>query len=426
MNTNTDELLNQHYARLLGLGEEWRVREVCLDVGGRRLDIYLEYAEKAAICPRCGSLCGLHDSQPERTWRHLDTMQFVTLIHARTPRVGCPGHGVQVIELPWAEKHGRFTLLFESFAIEVLRGARSLSDACKLLRLSWDQVQPIMARAVARGLERRGEDEIAFAGMDEKSFLSGRGPDAFASIMTDLDGSRVLEVVRGRSEEGAGELVEKALTARQREMVCGVAIDMSAPYAKAIREKLPNADIVYDRFHVQKHLNEAVDAVRRQENARLLKAKDRRLAKTKYLWLAGPGHLSDEAVARREDLLRVSLKTGKAWGLKEMFSCFWRSRDKDFAAADFDFWHAQVLRSGLRPMIRAAATLKKHLGGLLAWFDCRIDNAMSEGYNSVIQALKSAARGFRNFENYRIAILFHCGKLDMQPDLVRVGAALPT
>ena len=217
-----------------------------------------------------------------------------------------------------------------------------------------------------------------------------------------------------------------ARTPRQREMVCGVAIDMSAPYAKAIREKLPHADIVYDKFHVQKHLNEAVDATRRSEHARLLKAHDRRLSKTKYLWLSRLEHLSDEALARREDLLRASLRTGKAWGLKEMFSSFWRSRDKDFAAANFDFWHAQVLKSGIRPMIRSAATLKKHLGGLLARFDSRIDNAMSEGYNSVIQPLRASARGFRNFENYRAAILFHCGKLDMRPDLVRVGGILPT
>ena len=425
MDTSSSDFLNQHYAQLLGLGEEWRVDRVRLDVAGQRLDIHLDYVARAAVCPRCGALAALHDSQPERTWRHLDTMQFATLIHARTPRVKCPEHGVQVIELPWAEKHGRFTLLFESFAIEVLRSTQNLTAACKLLRLSWDQAQTIMARAVARGLARRQEEEIAFAGMDEKSFLAGNRSDAFASILTDLDNSRVLEVVRGRSEEGAVDLLDKALTPRQREMVCGVAIDMSAPYAKAIRENLPNADIVYDKFHVQKHLNEAVDAVRRQENARLLKARDHRLAKTKYLWLAGMEHLSEDALARREDLLRASLKTGKAWGLKEMFSFFWCSRDKDFAAANFAFWHAQVLKSRLRPMIRVAATLKKHLDGLLAWFDSRIDNAMSEGYNSVIQTLKASARGFRNFDHYRTAILFHCGKLDMHPDPVRIGGLLP-
>ena len=425
MDTSFD-FLNHHYARLLGLGEEWRVRRVNLDVARRRLDIYLDYVEKAALCPQCGALAGLHDSQPERTWRHLDTMQFATFIHARTPRVKCPEHGVQVIELPWAEKHGRFTLLFEGFAIKMLLAAKSTTDACKLLRVSWDQAQNIMARAVARGLSRRREEEIAFAGMDEKSFLAGNGSDAFASIMTDLDNRRVLEVVRGRNEEGADALIGKALSPRQREMVCGVAIDMSAPYANAIREQLPHADIVYDKFHVQKHLNEAVDAVRRQENGRLLKEKDSRLSKTRYLWLSGMEHLSEDALARREDLLRASLKTGKAWGLKEWFSCFWKSRDKDFAAANFDFWHRQVLKSGLRPMIRVAATLKKHLAGLLAWFDSRIDNAVSEGFNSVIQTLKAAARGFRNFGNYRVAILFHCGKLDMQPDLVRVGGVLPT
>ena len=425
MDMTSSDSLNHHYARLLELGDEWRVGRVNLDVARRRLDIYLDYVPHAGICPECGALCPLHDSQPERSWRHLDAMQCFTYVHARTPRAKCPEHGVRAIELPWAAKHSHFTLAFEGIAIDVLSAAKSVTDACRLLRLGWGQAQGIMERAVERGLARRQEEEIAYAGMDEKSFLSGNRSDSFASLMTDLEGARVLEVVRGRDEAGAAELVEKALTPAQREMVCGVAIDMSAPYAKAIGALLPNADVVYDKFHVQKHLNEAVDDVRRRENARLAKERDRRLAKTKYLWLAGMDHLTEEALARREELLRTTLQTGKAWGLKEFFSCFWRSRDKDFARANFDFWHAQVLKSGLRPMVKAANTLKKHLVGLLAWFDSRIDNALSEGLNSVIQGIKAAARGYRNFEHYRVAILFHCGKLDMKPDLVRVGRLLP-
>ena len=427
MNTNhnsTDPALVQHYSALLGLGEEWTVTRLHLNVEGRRLDLFLDYAAKAAVCPACGTLARLHDRQPERTWRHLDTMQFATYIHAPVPRVACPEHGAKVIELPWAGKHSRFTLLFEAFAVQVLQAARSKRHASELLRLEWHQTQEIMDAAVERGMQRRKPEEISYVGMDEKAFLKGKKADDFACLMVDLDESRVLEVSRGRSAEGAAALIDKALTPEQQQMVCAVAIDMSAPFEKAIREKFENADTVFDKFHVEKHLNEAVDRTRRQEHARLLKAKDRRLANTKYLWLKGTEHLSPEAEAERQDLLHSALETGKAWGLKEAFKHFWRSRDKEFARATFDCWYKEALRLGIRPMVKVAQMLKKHLHGLLAWFDSRIDNGRTEGYNSLVASILSAARGYRNFDNLRTAILFHCGKLDMMPDLVRVGGAL--
>ena len=416
--------VNQHYAALLGIGDEWTVADVSLDVGGRRIDIYLEYAKKAAICPECGELAGVHDRLAERCWRHLDTMQFVTMVHARTPRVACPKHGVKVIELPWASKNSRFSLLFEAFAIDVLKASRSVADAQGLLRLSWYRTHQIMAAAVKRGMARRDADGISFIGMDEKSFRHGKKANDFACVMTDIEGRRILEVGRGRSEEGAKQLIEKSLNPVQQYMVCGVAMDMSAPFEKAVRELLPCADVVFDKFHVEKHLNEGVDSTRKQENGWLLKRDDKRLAKAKYIWLKGFEHLSEAEEAKRQDVMRAALQTGKAWGFKEMFGSFWRSVDKRFAQANFTFWHEQVLKSGIEPMIKVAKTLKRHLYGLLSWFDCMIDNALTEGFNSTIQSLKASARGFRNFENFRTVILFFCGKLDLRPDFVRVGSAL--
>ena len=416
--------LNQHYNMLLGLGDEWLVSDVTLSLGAKRVDIFIEYNAKSAQCPYCGGLYGVHDQQEERTWRHLDTMQFETLIHAKTPRVKCPEHGVRVIELPWAKKYSRFTLLFEAFAIEVLKASKSIKHAQGLLRLNWDQTQEIMQAAVERGLARRKTEEIAFIGMDEKSFLRGKKADDFACLMTDLDNHRVLEVARGRSEEGARNLIDKALDPVQQYMVCGVAMDMSAPFEKAIRSTMPNADIVYDKFHIEQHLSDGVDGVRKHENNRMMKNHDKRLCGTKYLWLKGMEHLSDAAIARRKDLMRCGLETGKAFGLKEAFSYFWKSRDKHYAEEHFKLWYDEVIKSGLNPMIKVAKTLKRHLAGLLAWFDSRITNSITEGYNSTIQELKSAARGFRNFDNFRIVILFYCGKLDMQPDLVRVGSRI--
>lgn len=416
------DVLNQHYAMLLGLGSEWKVSNVNLDLPGRKVDIYLEYASKEAICPECGVLAKVYDQQPERIWRHLDTMQFETLIHAKTPRVKCPDHKVRVIELPWATKSSHFTLMFEAFAIEVLKAARSIKDAQKLLRLSWWQTHEIMKAAVERGLARREAEEISFVGMDEKSFLKGKDAEAFVCIMTDIDNHRVLDVARGRSSDGAKVLIEKALNPFQQYMVCAVAMDMSAPFEKAVRELMPCADIVFDKFHVEMHLGEGVDNTRKGEHKALLARNDSRLAKSKYLWLTGFEQLSDEAIAKRNDLLKCALDTGKAWGLKELFGWFWKSQDRHWAKANFAFWYEQVMKSGLKHMIKVANTLKNHLYGLLAWFDSRIDNALTEGFNTTIQALKATAKGYRNFENFRTAILFYCGKLDMTPDFVRVGA----
>ena len=416
--------INQHYAKLLGLGDEWKVTKVDLNVLGRKLDIFLEYAAEAAICPVCGKLGDVYDQQPERVWRHLDTMQFETLIHAKTPRVKCADHKVKVIELPWASKSSHFTLLFEAFAIDVLKAARSIKDARQLLRLSWWQTQEIMKTAVERGLARREGEEITFVGLDEKSFLKGMKSDAFACIMTDIDNRRVLDVARGRTGKGAETLINKALDPFQQYMVCGVAMDMSAPFEKAVHKLLPCADVVFDKYHIEAHLSEGVDNTRKNENRVLVAKNDKRLVDSKYLWLKGFEHMSDEAIAHRNDLLKCALDTGKAWSLKELFGWFWKSRDKYWAKASFTFWYEQVMKSGLKHMIKVANTLKDHLYGLLAWFDTRINNALTEGFNTTIQALKATAKGYRNFENLRTVILFYCGKLDMRPDFVRVGSTI--
>ena len=405
-------MTEEHYAKLLGLELPWKVTRVKLSVERLRVDIFVEYSQSAGTCPGCGDMCHVYDRSPSRTWRHLDTMQFETFLHCEPPRINCSQHGVKTIPLPWASKHSRFTLLFEAFAINVILASKSLQDAGKLLHLSWDQLHSIMKRAVERGLERRGNDEIAWVGMDEKSFRKGHN---YISLINDLENVRVLDVVEGREGTAADKLIEKALDEKQREMVCGVAIDMSAPFIKAIRSHLPNADIVHDRFHISKHLNEAVDKTRRKEHRKMLKNKDERLTGTKYSWLKGMEHLTDEALEQVEALAKAELDVAKAWYIKELFRHFWTRRDAEFASSFFDRWYREAFESGLPEIRKVARMLKKHLGNILTYFECYITNAASEGLNSKIQAIKANARGFRNFENYRISILFSCGKLELSP-----------
>ena len=311
--------LNAHYALLLGLNESWEVADVAVDPEGQRVEIQLAHRGGKLVCPECQGACPQADLAPERTWRHLDLMQFETLLRARVPRSDCKSCGVKTTTVPWAGKHSRFTLLFEAFAIKVIQACHSLKQAANLLRLDWDTAHMIMGRAVERGLVRRSLEEVKYVGVDEKSFLKGQN---YVSVLTDLEQGRVFEVVPGRNVESAVELW-KSLPDSQRKRVKVVAMDMWQPFIQAAEEMVPKADIVFDKFHISKHLNEAVDKVSRQEHKRLLQTDDDSLKGTRQLWLDAATNLPEPKREEFDTLKKADLKTAKAWALKENFRIFW-------------------------------------------------------------------------------------------------------
>src|SRR6056297_771271 len=404
--------LNQHYRDLLGLDDSWNVDEVDLDLTGTQVVIHLSFAGSELSCPECGEACPRADTAPQRTWRHLDTMQFTTEIRAAVPRCRCEKCGVKTIRVPWAGKHSRFTLMFEAFAIRVLEAAANVKRAAQLLGLSWDAAHRILEAAVERGLQRRDSEPVPNVGIDEKSF--GRGHD-YVSVMTDIDRSRVLEVVPERTTAACDSLW-KSLTPEQIESVRSVAMDMWQAFMSSAAKNVPWAKIVHDKFHVARYLGEAVDKVRRSEHRKLRKDGDSPLTGLRQLLLYNEENLDEDAYFEVLTVQRADLKTGRAWAIKENFRHFWTYATRGWAKRFFERWYAWAIRSRLDPVKKVAATLKRHLDGLLNYFDYRVTNAMAEGFNSRIQSIKSAARGFRRFENYRLRILFYCGKLNMLPE----------
>lgn len=338
-------------------------------------------------------------------------MQWKTFITAEVPRVNCPQCGVKQVRVAWAEDASRFTELFEAFAIQVLKAVRSKVQAQWLTELSWDQVDRIMERAVARGLDRRSLQDLTDLGLDEKSF--GKGHD-YVSVLHDVAGRRVLEVVPERTRKAADTLWA-AIPEAQRQGVAAVAVDMWEPYLEATRAAVPRAAIVHDKFHCAKELNKAVDLVRRREHRELKRAGDETLVKTKYLWLKNPQNWTEHQRERFHSLKLDTLKVGRAWAIKEAFADFWDYHYAGSARKFFDRWYFWATHSRLAPIVDAAKTLKRHLPGLLAYTKHRITNAVAEATNATIQLTKANARGYRNFAQYRIAILFHCGKLDLYP-----------
>jgi transposase len=295
--------------------------------------------------------------------------------------------------------------------VEVLLASASVSQACELLGIGWETAHEMMGRAVERGLERRQLEAMKHLGMDEKSF--GRG-QSYVTLLTDLEQSRVIDVVEDRTAEAAEELWQ-ALTPEQKQAVEAVAVDMWEPFIKTIEKEVPDADIVHDKYHVSSYLGKAVDQVRRQEHKELMAQGDETLKGTRQLWLYNPENFSPEQRSEFAGLKDLHLKVARAWAAKELFTKFWDYQEEGWARRFFKDWFGWVSRSRLQPVVEVAQMLKRHLENLLTYLKHHITNAVTEGLNSKIQSIKSNARGFRNFRNYRIRILFFCGKLDLYP-----------
>jgi transposase len=401
------------YAEILGIVSPWEIKDVQMDLGASQVEIIVDYTKGTAPCAVCSGDYGIYDQREQRRWRHLDTCQLKTYLVCAVPRVRCPEHGVKTIGVPWAEKSSRFTVLFERFAIDLLLVSKNQTKTATLLRTSFDSINHMMHRAVERRLARRENTTVISAlGIDEKSFKANHH---YVSVLSDLSRRRVLDVVPHRSEAATQELITKALTAEQQRSVQAICMDMWKPFMKTSRASLPHADIVHDRFHVIKYLNDAVDATRRKEAKQLVQQNNGVLTGTRFIFLKNSENLTDAQRLRFEQLQSVNLATCQAWRMKENFKGFFDSANLEDATNFIHQSFNNVHASSIDAMKKVALTLQNHLQGLLNYITHKITNSVAEGLNALIQEIKFVARGFRRFENFRVAILFYLGKLDLYP-----------
>ena len=401
------------YRHLLGLTDPWTVTEVKLDVSEQRVDVWVDHPRGLKWkCPECGEGFSLHDHGEERVWRHLDSCQFKTYLHASPPRVKCPRHGVSRVRLPWAEPNSRFTALFERLAIEVLRET-GIQGASRILRMSWDEAWGIMSRAVARGKSRQEQTVTPRIGVDEKSFKKRH---RYVTIVSDLDKGVVVHVGEHRRKSTLDAYFQ-GLTNQQKEGIQAVAMDMWDPYVQSVEENLPNGEekIVFDRYHIMKHMNDAVDKVRKKEHRALMKEGIDILKRSKYLWLYAKENLPPTYKDQFKAVQEANLKTGRAWAIKESLRRLWSYRRKGWLIRFWKQWYFWATHSKLGPVIQCARTLRRRLDNIFTYVSHPITNATSEGLNSKIQTIKKTANGFRNFQNFITAIYFHCGGLDLFP-----------
>lgn len=400
------------YKKILGIENPWIVSDVSLNQSIEEITISVEYNSKKGLCPKCSKKCSIYDNGKSRLWRHLDTCQLKTYLSGSVPRINCPVHGVQSISIPWSDSFTHFTYLFQELAIVLLQATQNQTKAASILKISFKQLHLIMKKAVKLGLSRRKKLDIEYIGIDEKSMTKGH---SYMTVVTDLKRGMILDIVEKRTKKVTKEVLENIKNTHNLLPLKAVSIDMWEAFMNATTETFPDADIVHDRFHIMKYLNDAVNKTRISENKELTKKEDDTLKKTKYLFLKNEENMTKTQVSRFEKLKELTLETSQAWRIKENFKGFFSCNYVNEAKIYLSQWLLDVKESSIKKMKKVAEMFGRHTSGLISYAKHKISNGIAENINGQIQRIKTVGRGFRKFENYKNAILFYLGKLDMNP-----------
>ena len=401
------------YAQILGIKSPWQVARVELALSAGEVTVHVEQEPDARqCCPICARVSPGYDSRTRR-WRHLDTCQYKTILVADAPRVKCQEHGVVTVAVPWAAPGSGYTAMFEALVIDWLKEA-STSAVARLMRLSWNAIDGMMQRAVKRGLSRREEQCVTQIGVDETAFKKRHD---YVTIVSDQQAGTVLHVGSDRKKATLKAWYD-GLTEGQRVAIESVSMDMWPAFINATLESLPGAQekIAFDKFHVAKYLGEAVDKVRRQEHKALMAQGYEDLKGSKYDWLYNPANMTRKQKQRFKALRDSTLKTARAWAIKELAMSLWHYVSKTWARKAWEQWLSWAVRCRLNPIKAVAKTIKAHLWGILNAIVLKVSNGPAEGLNSRIKMLKVRSRGFRNKERFANAIYFHFGGLDLYPE----------
>lgn len=351
--------------------------------------------------------CTAHDTV-DRTWRHLNFFQYETYIHAKMPKVSDGQGHCPTVQAPWARKNSGFTLLFESWVLELAKHV-PVAAIARLVGEHDGRLWRIIKHYVDEARKLKDYSTVASIGMDETS----RKGHNYITVVVDLKERNVIFATEGKDHTTVDTFVEdfKAHNGNP-DNIRIVTCDMSLGFRKGIADNFPNSQTIIDKFHVIKHANEAVDAVRKAESK-----ENPILKKTKYLWLKNEGNLTDKQLEWKQELMKASrhLKTGRAYAMRvELQDIYEQASDRQTAEARLSKLCTWMMHSRLAEMKKLCRLIKDHWNEILNYFDYKFTNAILEGMNSIIQNVKRRARGFRNTEYFKTMIYLNCSDLDIE------------
>lgn len=391
----------------LGLNDPWYIKDCIIDSETKKLELIIDFKVGSKFpCPSCSHKnCKSHDTK-EKTWRHLNFFEYTTDLRARVPRVYCPEHGVINVQVPWSRPGSKFTLLFEAFTLSLVKDM-PVNAASRILKENDNKLWRVLTHYVEDARSREDYSGVTKVGLDETSRAKGHD---YVTIFVDMKRSKVIDVEEGKGSATLTGFKEDFSHHKvEPSNITDFSSDMSPSFVSGIKKEFPDAEITFDKFHLVKMVSEAVDDVRKREQ----KEHPDLLRKSRMIWLKNPINLRQfqQEQLKNLELPKWRLQTSRAYQIRLAFQEIFKQH-KDEAEGVLKKLYYWATHSKIPEMIDVAKRMKKHWNGILRWFESRLNNGMLEGLNSLIQAAKRKARGFRTVQNFKTIIYMIVGKLD--------------
>ncbi|WP_353269083.1 ISL3 family transposase [Gemmatimonas sp.] len=398
------------FKRLLGVTST-SVEDVGLK--GEAMVVDVSPSWRRPRCPECGKPGTIHETREPRLWRDLAFGETVAMVRYAARRVACVTHGVHVEAVPWAAPKSRFTRRMEEL-VAYLAQQMSKTAVCKLAGIDWRTVGTIVTRIINDKLDPTRLDDLTVIGVDELSFRRNHN---YVTVVVDHVRQRIVWVGEGKSSATLAEFF-KALGPERAKLLSHVTMDLSAAYRASVTAHAPQAELVFDRFHIQRLASDAVDAVRRSE-VRAAESTDDAKALKGMRWplLKSPWNLNADESAKLADLQRANQRIFRAYLLKEGLADILRRRQPGVAARELTRWCNWAARSRLKPFVKLSRTIKQFSAGILAYIRTGLSNGPTEGLNNKTRLITRRAYGFHSAQALIAMIFLCCGGIMLSPPL---------
>jgi len=389
----------------LNIQEPWFISKVDFDVSRKRLDLRLDFRKGSTFKYEENEIIGQYKAydKVEKEWRHLNFFEHECYLTARVPRIKTPDNKTHLIQPPWNGLQNGFTLLFEAFILQLSKGM-PVHLVGALVHTSDHKVWSILDKYTEKARQNCDYSAVTEIGMDETSIAKGH---EYISLFVDLKKKKTIFVTDGKDSATVKAFkADLELHNGNASNITDVSCDMSPAFIKGVRENLPEAKITFDKFHILKIINAAVDDVRRAE-ARI----NPLLTGARYIFLKNDKNLTAAQRQKKEELVLsdLNIKSMEALSMRESFQQIYAAPTEELFEELLVKWYDWTANSELEPMGRAAKTIKKHWDGIIQWKKSHINNGILEGLNSVVQAAKRKARGYKAKHFKTIAYLITGG-----------------
>lgn len=396
------------FTEALGIKAPWKITSLTFDSAVKKLDIQVDFDRGTTFeyedfetgekenCKAADKIT--------KTWRHLNFFEHECYLHVKVPRVKPKSGGIKMILPPWSGYVNGFTLLFEALIMQLGKNM-PVDQLAKILNISNHKIWHVMDCYVEMCLDEADHSEVKAIGTDETSAKKGHN---YISLFVDLFRKNTIHIAEGKDHTTVTCFVEDfELHGGKKENIKDVSCDMSPAFIKGIKQELPNASVTFDKFHVLKIINKGVDEVRREE------ARSNPILKgTRYTFLKNDANLTAKQRAQKESFVKLNLKTMKALHIRENFQEMYKAATFEEFEILMRKWYFWASHSRLEPMLKVAKMVKNHWEGILQWKLSQINNGILEGLNSVIQAAKKKARGYK-FKHFKTIAFLLTGKLNL-------------